>query len=149
VSLRVTDKNPGTGRLVDAVDCRIGQEVQGPVDRSAVRRPLRAEKNTQVILDSSAQIFEVARFGVARPGLRDTQLGSSVGQQEDEFLGWFMSLATSTKLDLLSIIGTKPDSNDVTTTRLCTSTESHSKRARVLVCSSFTSSWSVCPCNVG
>jgi hypothetical protein len=40
---------------------------------------LRAEKNIQVILDSSVQFSEVARFEVVRPDLRDTQLGSSVG----------------------------------------------------------------------
>jgi hypothetical protein len=74
VSLRVIDKSSGTGSSVET-----RREVQGPVDRSAVRQPLRAEENIQVILDNSVQIFEVARFEVVRPGLRDTQLGSSVG----------------------------------------------------------------------
>jgi hypothetical protein len=74
VSLRVIDKSSGTGRSVET-----RREVQGPVDGFAVRRPLRAEKNIQVILDSSVQFSEVARFEVVRPDLRDTQLGSSVG----------------------------------------------------------------------
>jgi hypothetical protein len=68
MSLHVIDKSSGKGRFAET-----RREVQGPVDRSAVRRPLRAEKNTQVILDSSVQIFEAARFEVIRPDLRDTQ----------------------------------------------------------------------------